>query len=301
MCYMNMLMLIFLYVVWGTTYTAIVFALEGFEPFTLAGWRFFIAGLIFTPFTRLHNWRIKNCWPHIIGGIGLSTANALVVWSQTAMPSGLAALFVGSVPLWLIALDWIFFSKNRPHHLSLIGCVIGLIGLYLLSAQTGQDLTLRLSAFVLIGAALLWSIGTLVLRNGPAHLNRRSAMAVQLVSGGLFQFVLALIMGEGIIPGAQAFEFKAFSAWVYLVLFGSVLAMMVYNYLLGILAPAVIGTYALANPIVAMLLGFWLFNEQVSSATLISGGLVLVGVAFILLSGRVRPLVPTVKALKETD
>ncbi len=292
---MNMLLLAFIYVVWGTTYTAIVYALEGFEPFTLAAWRFIIAGLLFVPFTTRTDWRLKNCWPHILGGIGLATANALVVWSQTAMPSGLAALFVGSVPLWLIALDWAFFGKSRPHPYSAGGCVIGLIGLYLLSAQTGTDLTLRWSALALIGAALLWSVGTLILRNGKSPLARRNALAVQLVWGGLFQFFLALLNQESLLPGPEAFTLKPFLAWLYLVLFGSVLAMRVYNYLLGQLTPAIIGTYALANPIVALLLGYWLFDEEITVSTCISGCLVLMGVALILLSGKVRPLVPTVR------
>lgn len=288
---MNILLLLFLYIVWGTTYTAIVYALEGFEPFNLAGWRFFIAGLVFMPFMTRLDWQLRRNWPHIIGGIGLATGNALVVWSQTAMPSGLAALFVGSVPLWLIVLDWIFFKRQRPRFFSMLGCLIGLLGLYLLSVQTGKDVSLRWSAIALILAALLWSIGTLVIRSGQSPLPRASALAVQLVSGGIFQFILAAFHGEDFIPSAAAFAWKPFLAWGYLVVFGSILAMRAYNYLLGKVDPVTIGTYALVNPVVALLLGQWLFSESIESTTLVSGALVLFGVGLILWAQKKRRVV----------
>lgn len=291
----NMLLLLFLYVVWGTTYTAIVYALEGFEPFVLAAWRFLFAGLIFAPFTKINDWKWSNAWPHILGGIGLATGNALVVWSQTAMPSGLAALFVGSVPLWMIALDWSFFSRRRPHFLSIAGCLVGLAGLYFLSVQTGKDLTLRSSAIALIGAAFLWSLGTLIIRHGKSPLPRRSALAIQLVFGGIFQFVIAFFHGENFIPTEAAFSLKPFLAWSYLVLFGSVLAMRAYNYLLPQMDSAVIGTYALANPVVALLLGHWLFGESLDLATVMAGVLVLFGVGLILMAGKLRAIAITPK------
>tara|TARA_R110000868_G_scaffold80095_9_gene227889 strand:- start:9716 stop:10606 length:891 start_codon:yes stop_codon:yes gene_type:complete len=290
---MNILLLIFLYIVWGTTYTAIVYALEGFEPFAMAGWRFLVAGLFFAPMTKLEHWKLKNSWPSIVGGIGLATGNALVVWSQTIMPSGLAALFIGSVPLWLILLDWLFYSKTKPHPLSMMGCFVGLIGLYLLSVQTGADLSLRTSAIALIAAALFWSVGTLVIRNAKVQLTRRSALSVQLVYGGVFQQILAFFNGEAFFPKASALESAPLWAWIYLVVFGSILAMNAYNYLLTVTSPAIIGTYALANPVVALILGHLLFDEEIGASTILSGVLVLVGVALILASGRVRPLVPT--------
>tara|TARA_R110000868_G_scaffold42681_2_gene144023 strand:+ start:3289 stop:4179 length:891 start_codon:yes stop_codon:yes gene_type:complete len=290
---MNILLLIFLYIVWGTTYTAIVYALEGFEPFAMAGWRFLVSGIFFVPLTKLEHWSFKNSWPSIVGGIGLATGNALVVWSQTIMPSGLAALFIGSVPLWLILLDWLFYSKTKPHALSMLGCFVGLIGLYLLSVQTGADLSLRTSAFALIAAALFWSIGTLVIRNAKIQLARRSALAVQLVYGGVFQLILSAANGESFFPKASALETAPLLAWLYLVVFGSIIAMNVYNYLLNVTSPAIIGTYALANPVVALVLGHLLFDEAISASTMLSGLLVLIGVGLILASGRVRPLVPS--------
>ena len=283
---MNLFLRIFIYIIWGTTYTAIVYALKGFEPFGLAGWRFLVAGLLFVPFTNRVDWKFKNSWHSIVGGIGLATGNALVVWSQTRMTSGLAALYVGSVPLWLILIDWLFFTKKKPHILSVLGCLVGLSGLYLLSLETGKDLSLRLSAVALIGAALLWSIGTLFIRKGQGRISRNSAISVQLIYGGLFQFFLAFLHGEDFFPGAMAFELKPLLAWSYLVIFGSVLAMNAYNYLIKTTTPAIIGTYALANPIVALILGFMLFNEALTMGTLIAGILVLVGVALILVSGR---------------
>ena len=282
---MNLLLLIFLYVVWGTTYTAIVYALPAFDPFTLAAWRFVVAGTFFIPFGQLSDWRWGQAWPHIIGGIGLATGNALVVWSQTTMPSGLAALFVGSVPLWLILMDWLFFSKTRPKLLAVLGCFVGLFGLYYLSIETGRDLSLRLSALALIVASFSWSIGTLVIRYGGSQLKRKSALSIQLLSGGLFQFFIALCLGEKLLPRFEVLQWSHFFGWFYLVVFGSVAAMIVYNELLGKLDSAVIGTYALANPIVALLLGHWLFSEVLKASTVLAGVCVLFGVALILLSG----------------
>lgn len=290
---MNIILLLFLYVVWGTTYTAIVYALEGFEPFAMAGWRFVVAGLIFIPFSKLHHWKWKRAWPNILGGIGLATGNGLVVWSQTTMPSGLAALFLGSIPLWLILLDWIFYSRTKPHAYSLSGCFLGLLGLYFLAAETSSDLSLRSSAMALIGAALLWSIATLIIRNNDFDIPRRSALAIQLFYGGVFQLLLAFFNGESFFPSTAALELRPLLGWAYLVIFGSVLAMNAYNYLLKLTSPAIIGTYALANPIVALLLGYLLFDESMSLTTILAGLLVLAGVGLILASGRVRPLVPS--------
>ena len=167
-----------------------------------------------------------------------------------------------------------------------LGCLVGLSGLYLLSLETGKDLSLRLSAVALIGAALLWSIGTLFIRKGQGRIKRNSAISIQLVYGGLFQFLLAFLHGEDFFPGAMAFEMKPLLAWSYLVIFGSVLAMNAYNYLIKTTTPAIIGTYALANQVVALFLGFLLFDEALSMSTVIAGILVLAGVALILIAGR---------------
>lgn len=280
----NVLRLIFLYIVWGTTYTAISFALKGFTPFTMASMRFLLCGLILLPLTKKEDWNLKYALPHILGGICLTFSNSLVVWSQQNMPSGLAALFVATVPLWFMLLNWGAFEKKRPGLISFIGLMVGLLGVGYLSYASGKDLTMRTSAIVLIIGSLIWCFGSLIIRKAQRKYETSAAISVQLTTGGIFLIIPALLTHENIASNFHQSSWTPVFGWLYLVVFGSLLAMSAYNKLLSSFSPHVVGTYALVNPVVAMLLGQVYLGESLTHEMLVATLLVLGGVGIIILS-----------------
>lgn len=285
----NLLLLLFLYVVWGTTYTAMSLALKGFSPFVMASMRFLFCGLLLLPFTKMEDWNFKVAWPHMLGGICLNFSNSLVAWSQQTMPSGLAALFVGTVPLWFMLLNWGAFEKKRPSPLSFVGLLVGLCGVAYLSASSGKDLTLRASAITLVAGSLLWCFGSLVMRKSKGTHSIFSAISIQSITGGTFLIIPALLNGESYDRNIYEQTVTPFLGWLYLVVFGTLLAMHAYNKLLKSLSPHVVGTYALINPLVAMGLGQFYLGESLTHEMMISAMLVLGGVGIIIASNFLTP------------
>lgn len=278
----NALLLLFLYVVWGTTYTGITFALKGYSPFAMAAIRFTICGLMFLPFTSKEHWKFENAKFLIFGGVFLTLGNALVVWSQQKMPSGLAALFLGTIPLFLMLLNWVAFDKKRPTNQSLIGLVIGLVGVTYLSFATGKDMTLRASCITLIISALSWAIGTLLVKNSRIKYSMVTALSVQHLFGGLFLFIPAVLSGENLTANFTQTDFTPVMGLLYLIAFGSILGMAAYNRLLQAYPSHVVGTYALMNPIFAILMGQLILGEAITMEIITATVLVLSGVAVIL-------------------
>lgn len=263
-------------------------ALKEFSPFVLAASRYIACGLVFLPFTKREDWQFSRAWPHFLGGICLTFANSLVAWSQLKMPSGLAALFVGTVPLWFMLLNWISFDKKKPATLSLVGLVVGMSGLLYLSYSSGKDLSLRISALALVTSSLVWSLGSLTIKKAGSSHKILPAISIQLLTGGLFLLIPTFLNGETLPQNLFAKGYGAAFGWAYLVLFGTVLAMNAYIRLLKNMSPHVVGTYALVNPIVAMILGQAFLGEALSFEMMVATVLVLGGVGIILTSNRLQ-------------
>lgn len=282
----NYLLLLFLYIVWGTTYTAIPFALKGFTPFVMAFSRYLLVGLFFLPWTRRADWDLKRALPQMFGGVCLVMANSLVMWSQQKMPSGLASLFIATVPLWFMLVNGIFFEKKIPEKLAVFGVFLGLSGIGYLSFATGKDMALRMSALALVSASLIWVVGSLFIRRSMANYrNSYSAISIQMVTGSLFMGILASFSGESFSANYVHGNLHAWGGFLYLTVVGSLMALTVYNHLLKNLPPPVTGTYALVNPVVAMILGQIVLGEVLSTEMLVSTMMVLGGVGIILYSG----------------
>lgn len=284
----NLLLLVFIYIVWGTTYTAISLALKEFSPFILAALRYTISGLIFLPFTKREDWNFTRAWPHFFGGICLTFANSLVVWSQQKMPSGLAALFVGTVPLWFMVLNWFAFEKKKPAILSLFGLMVGMSGLMYLSYSSGKDMSLRLSAMALVFSTFIWSIGSLTIKKAGSSHQILPSLSIQLLTGGLFLFIPAYFNGESLPVDVFKNGIGPMLGLGYLIFFGTILAMNAYVRVLKNMSPHVVGTYALMNPIIAMVLGQAFLGESLSIEMVVATVLVLGGVGIILASNKLQ-------------
>jgi drug/metabolite transporter (DMT)-like permease len=276
-----------IYIVWGSTYLAIKIAIETLPPFSLGAMRFLIAGSLLYVWAR---WRTKVRtrpvhWRHafVLGTLMLGVGNGAVVWSQLRVPSGIAALIVAIVPLWVVLLDWLRPGGERPHGAVMIGVVVGLVGLALLvwHSCTGSGDFDPLAFAVLMVGSLTWSIATVFGRKAAVPGYPPLTSAMQLLSGGVCLAVVAIVAGEPARMNAAVFTGPAVAALSYLVVFGSIVAFSAYSWLMRVAPPARIATYAYVNPVVAILLGWAFADEKLTVRTLGAAAVILVGVALI--------------------
>lgn len=276
------------YIIWGSTYLAIRFAVETLPPFLMATARFAVAGAIMfawcrwrgAPTTTRRHWR--DAW--IIGTLMLLGGNGLVSWAEQWVPSGLAALLVATVPLWMGLMNWVIEPAARPRARGIAGIIVGFLGVAFLvnpRGEMGADPQLLLGAFGVILACVLWAAGSLYSRRAAAPGNAFLSTAMQMLMGSVSLAVVATFTGEWGRIDPATMSTKSILAVVYLVLFGSMIALSAYVWLLKATEPAKVSTYAYVNPVVAVFLG-WLFaGETLSTRTLLAAAIIVGSVVMI--------------------
>lgn len=274
-----------LYLVWGSTYLFILYAIETIPPLVMAGARHLVAGILLwvflpkpEPKPTLRDW----AWAFLLGTLMLAIGNGAVTVAEGKMPSGVAALLVAAVPLWLVVLEWGSGTKPRP--LVLAAIPLGLAGVAILANTNegwkgGKVEPLYVVAVVL--GALCWAAGSLLSRRGPIKMPLLRAVALQMMAGGVVLAVAGAATGElhGFDP--SAISAKSWLSWAYLVLFGSVAAFSAYSWLLRVVPAPLAGTYAFVNPVVAVVLGAAWANEPVGPRVLLATGLIVAAVALV--------------------
>lgn len=278
------------YIVWGSTYLAIRFAIETLPPFLMAGVRFLTAGGALYLWARYRgaerprpvHWRSAA----IVGGFLLLGGNGLVVWAEQRVPSGLAALLVSTTPLWMVLFDGLRRGE-RPSGWVLGGIAVGLVGVALLvgpgdvtSIVSGRGAD-PLGALALLGASLSWATGSIYSRSAPLPAVPALGTAMEMFCGGVFLFLLGLMLGQGTRIDVGAISARSLLAFGYLIVFGSLVGFTAYIWLLGVAPPAIVSTYAFVNPVVAVLLGWALAGEPVSSRTVLAMALIVAAVIVI--------------------
>jgi len=276
------------YIIWGTTFLALAFAIRSIPPFISGGVRFMIAaGLMYVwlrwreprPFDGL------NIAGSLLCGVLLSgMGNGFVVWSQEGLPSGIAPLFVGALPVTTLILDRLFFSKRTPNAQSVAGVALGLCGILVLSMNTmSLSATVRpIHVISVLTAGVGWSFGTLLQRRFVPSDRVLGFTCLQMFAGGLFQLLMSLVDREwgGFDPAR--IQFQSVIAIAYLVVFGSLIAVNCYSFVVAHVNPQKVTTYALVNPVIALALGAIVLHERITSSAIIATVLVLVGVALVL-------------------
>jgi drug/metabolite transporter (DMT)-like permease len=283
------------YVVWGSTYLAIRFALETLPGFAMAGVRFLVAGAIVYAWARARGvprptaveWRSAA----IVGALLLLGGNGAVVWAERTVASGPAALLIATMPLWVVLLEWARPGGSRPGLVVLGGLFFGFIGLAVLIDPVGALASGSLDprgALVLVAGSLSWSIGsTLAPRLGlPRSLLLATAM--EMIAGGVLLLGLAAVTGELAQVDLAAASMRSIVSFVYLVVFGSILAFNAFVYLLQVQPPARVATYAYVNPVVAVFLGWLLAGEPVDARVVTATAIIVAAVAMVTL-GRSTP------------
>lgn len=279
------------YLVWGSTYLAIRFAVETLPPLLMAGARFVLAGVILLAWARAREGRSpsKRDWQTglISGALLLLGGNGAVVWAEQMVPSGIAALLVAVVPIWMVVLDWLRPGGQRPAARVFIGLALGLVGLALLVGPgvfTGGGDISRVGAGVLMLGSLSWAVGSLYTQRAPRATSGSVGSGTQMFAGGVCLLVVAAAFGEvGQLDLAHA-STRSLLGFGYLVVAGSLIGFTAYLYMLAHTSAAKAATYAYVNPVVAVFLGWLMASEPVTSRTLVAAAVILAGVAIITIS-----------------
>ena len=277
------------YLVWGSTYLAIRFAIETLPPLLMAGARYVIAGAILLLWARLRQGSAsptRRDWITglVAGALLLLGGNGAVVWAEQRVPSGIAALIVAVVPLWMVLLDWVRPGGRRPTAPVFAGLAMGLLGLGLLmgpDALRGQGQIDTAGAIVLLLGSLSWAAGSVYTQRAPRPSSANNGSGAQMLAGGLCLLALALMRGEGSQLDLSTVSQRSLLAFAYLVTFGSLIGFTAYVYLLAHTTAAKAATYAYVNPVVAVLLGWAFAQEPITSRTLVAAAVILAGVAII--------------------
>lgn len=277
-----------MYVIWGSTYLGIRIAIESVPPLLMAGVRYALAGALLFAWLRARGGETPRPvhWlsATIIGALLLVGGNGAVTWSELRVPTGIAALVIASVPLWMVLLDAVRPGGAKPSRRVLIGLALGFAGLWVLVDPTGHGSGARpdtLGVIVLLAGALAWSLGSLYSRGARLPASPMLGIAMEMLCGGGLLIVTGLLLGEGPRLHLERVTLRSLLAFAYLVSFGSLIGFTCYVWLLRVSTAAKVSTYAFVNPIVAVLLGWWLGGEAVTARMLISAAVIVLAVAII--------------------
>ncbi|MFD2569215.1 EamA family transporter [Spirosoma soli] len=279
------------YILWGSTYLFIHFMTERMPPLYMASIRYIVAGSILYGYARLTGTKraTRAEWKSagVVGILLLTIANGCLTVGIQYIPTGVAALLGGMLPVFLLTLNWVSFGRQRPTNLALAGLIVGLVGIYFLIKPDKMQGTGGVHAN-LIGAGLItfgnfsWAIGTLLAPRVSLPSGTISS-GIQMLVGGTVLLIISLCV-EPVTPwsilDAPA---KAIGSMFYLVIFGSIIGFSSYAWLARNASPQLLSTYAFVNPVVAMLLGALFAGEIFSSQSLIGAIVALIGVILITL------------------
>jgi drug/metabolite transporter (DMT)-like permease len=273
-----------IYVVWGSTFLAIAVAVRDLPPFMSMAIRHLIAGAAVFGFMwwrrggRLGIGRREWAGAFVFGGALFLGGHGLLAWAQQDVPSGIAALLVGTIPLWFAILARLAFGERLGMR-AMIGLVLGFAGLALLVDPTGEEGAKPIGALAIVFGAFMWAAGSLAVRRLPLPRDTLLAAAMGMLGGGTLLALVSAATGE---LNDATFTREAVAATAYLVVLGSFVGFSAYVWLLKVAPASTVSTYAYANPVIAVLLGWAFNNEAVTARTLVAGAAIVLGVALMV-------------------
>ncbi len=292
------------YVIWGSTYLAIAYVVESMPPLLSAGARFTTAGVMLISFVVAQDlWRAARGlprrhaprWPRaiewrsafIIGALLLLGGNGMVSIAEQTIPSGIAAVMIATIPIWLSVFD-AALTRRMPSLLAIGGLLVGLVGVaILLLPSAGHDSLNTAGIGILVVAAVSWAAGSHYARRGPLPANQLLGTGMEQLAGGVLLFVVAAAVGEigAFDPGKVTSA--SLMGLAFLVVFGSLAAFTAYVWLLNHVAVTTVATYAYVNPVVAVALGVAFRHEALSLRSMLAAALII-GAVVAMVSGRPR-------------
>lgn len=275
------------YIIWGSTYLAIRFVLETMPPFFMASTRFIIAGLILYALTLSQGFRrsTRKNWKEafIVGGFLLLGGNGVVVWAEQWVPSALTSLLLASMPLWLVLLTSVK-QRKKPKIGVIFGILLGFTGVALLVGSIenfNESYMIIPGTISLILAAFFWASGSLYSSLSKTSSSQLQQAAMQMITGGILLSITSLISGEYNHIMLDQISLKSLLSWLYLIIFGSIVAFSAYIWLLKQTNPAQVSTHAYINPVVAMVLGSVLADEVLTEGNILAAIIIIISVAVI--------------------
>ncbi len=279
------------YVVWGSTYFAIRIAVRTMPALLMASARYLVAGVVLYAWASRRGDRhgdrpTRRQWAAalVLGGLLLLGGNGGVSWAEQHISSGLAALLVGAVPLWMGLIDRVGF-RRRLGWRAIAGLVAGFAGLALLVGGSIGGRADAAGVGVVVAASVCWAAGSIFSRHAPLPARALVGTAMELVAGGVLLAIVGLATGEASRVHPDRISTASILALAYLIVFGTWLAFSAYAWLLRNAPTSLVSTYAYVNPVVAVLLGWAFLSERVTPTTLAAGGVIVAAVALIV-SGR---------------
>lgn len=273
-----------IYVVWGSTFLAIAIVIRDLPPFLAMSLRHLVAGSLLFAWVwwrRGGDLRLgARQWgaAFVFGGLLFLVSHGGLAWAQQEVPSGIAALLVGTIPLWFALLAWIALGERLGGR-ALFGLVLGFAGLALLVDPSGDFGATPIGAAVITLGAFSWAAGSLWAPRSPLPSDTLLAASMGMLAGGTLLAVVAVLGGE---VGDAHFTWEALAATAYMVVVGSLIGFSAYVWLLKVAPASTVSTYAYVNPVIAVLLG-WAFNDEiVTGRTLVAGAAIVAGVALMV-------------------
>jgi drug/metabolite transporter (DMT)-like permease len=274
-------------VFWGTTYLAIRICLETMPPLLMAGLRNIIAGLVLGALLAARGVPLpeRSSWPGLVvmGLLLLGLGNGCVVWAEQWVPSGVTAVVVATTPFWMVGLDATLPSGEPLTRRHLMGLVLGFLGILMLVwpdlQSTGAGSRRFLAGFVALQVACIsWTLGSAYSRRHARHENVLFAAAAQMAVGGAALLLLGTILGEW--PHLR-FTMRTSSAFVYLIVLGSLVGFVAYVYALKYLPVATVSLYAYVNPVIAVVLGMLLLDEPFTGRMAVAVFVIFLGILVV--------------------
>jgi drug/metabolite transporter (DMT)-like permease len=289
-----------IYLIWGSTYLGIRFAIETIPPFLMGGVRFMIAGALLYTLMRVRgeprpsSIQVRNA--AIIGGAFILCGNGSVVWTEQFVPSGIVALLVAILPFWIVLIEWLGPSHVRPSLGVSIGLIMGIAGIVFLIGpgalhpSTASGGALLKGAIVLMLSSLCWALGTTYSRHAELPRSAFTATGLEMFCGGAMLFVVSLIMREPMQFDPADVSARSLAGFVYLTTIGSLVGFTAFIWLLQHQPAARVSTYAYVNPVVAVFLGWALAGEPLTLRTVIAAAIIIGAVALITTARSSSPL-----------
>ncbi len=275
------------YVIWGSTYLAIRYAIATIPPFLMAAARVAAAGAVLVAVARARGsaWPTRRQWgvALVSGALLLAGGIGCVCWAEQRVPSGLAALVAGAGPLVTVVVDWLRPGGSRPDATTTAGLVLGFAGVALLINPGAADAARvdPAGAAVLVIAVASWAVGTVFSKRVPGAPSRLMGSGASMVMGGAVLLVIATAFGETSAFAPGTVSVRSVLALAYLIAFGSVIAFTAYFWLVQHTTPARATTHAYVNPILALLLGWAVAGEPVNARVVLAAAVIVSGVLVV--------------------
>jgi drug/metabolite transporter (DMT)-like permease len=286
------------YVIWGSSYIGIHFAIETIPPFLMTTARFLLAGGLLMGWalargaslpTRVH-WRAAA----IVGAFLFLFNNTAIVWAEVnGVPTGMVAVLIATMPMWMVLLTWLKPRGVRPSAMTLVGLAIGFVGIVLLvrpdSVAPGGEPMHPLGPFVVLFGAFAWAFGSLYARGAALPGSATMSTGIQLLAGGAMIGVVSVVNGDAAQLDVARVTLGSLLAFLHLTFSSSIVAFSAFVWLMKVCPPAKVATYAYVNPVIAVMLGWLLLREPITPRTLVAAAVIIAGVIIINIYGS-RPL-----------